>query len=140
MSKPIPARLARLVRRRAKGACEYCKLPQWSQEAAFHIDHVQPRAHGGKTIAENLALACVSCSLKKAARICVPDPKTGSLANLFHPRNDTWSDHFRWTETWLLEGRTPTGRATIRGLAMNRTAIVRIRRMWAAIGKFHPAS
>jgi hypothetical protein len=46
---------------RAGQRCEYCRLSQLGQEATFHIDHVVPRAAGGPTVAENLALACVSC-------------------------------------------------------------------------------
>ncbi|HVX85553.1 MAG TPA: HNH endonuclease signature motif containing protein [Phycisphaerae bacterium] len=54
---------------RAGGRCEYCGLaPQIGQEAVFHIDHVVPRAAGGETTLGNLALACVSCSLHKAAK------------------------------------------------------------------------
>ena len=36
MSERIPIALAKLVRRRAREVCEYCLLPQSSQEAAFH--------------------------------------------------------------------------------------------------------
>jgi hypothetical protein len=60
MSEYIPAALAALVRERAGDACEYCLLPQSSQETTFHIDHVQPRADDGTTTADNLALACVT--------------------------------------------------------------------------------
>src|SRR5262249_37680427 len=35
---------------RAGNRCEYCRLPQLGQEAAFHIDHVIPRAAGGPTV------------------------------------------------------------------------------------------
>ena len=42
---------------RAGSRCEYCQLSQVGQEATFHIDHVTPRAAGGKTISDNLALA-----------------------------------------------------------------------------------
>jgi len=66
MSEHIPAALVKLVRERAREVCEYCLLPQKSQEAAFHVDHIRPRAAQGATRAENLALACVTCSLKKA--------------------------------------------------------------------------
>jgi len=59
----LPAELRRLVIQRAAGRCEYCGLSQEGQEATFHIDHVIPVAVGGQTVAENLALACVSCSL-----------------------------------------------------------------------------
>ena len=38
----LPAQLERHVRKRAGGACEYCLLPQESQEATFHIDHIIP--------------------------------------------------------------------------------------------------
>jgi 5-methylcytosine-specific restriction endonuclease McrA len=61
----IPAALADLVRLRARGRCEYCQLSQLGQEAAFHIDHIIPRAANGPTVETNLALACVSCSLRK---------------------------------------------------------------------------
>ena len=60
--------LRREVIRRAGNRCEYCRLSQAGQEAAFHIDHIHPVAEGGETVLENLALACVSCSLRKAAR------------------------------------------------------------------------
>jgi 5-methylcytosine-specific restriction endonuclease McrA len=60
--------MARAVRERAQECCEYCLLPQSSQEAAFHIDHILPRVVGGATVEDNLALACVSCSLRKGAR------------------------------------------------------------------------
>jgi 5-methylcytosine-specific restriction endonuclease McrA len=140
MSDTISARLARRVRRRARGACEYCRLPQWTQEATFHIDHIQPRADGGRTAYDNFALACVSCSLKKAARTLARDPDTGTLTPLFQPRKHIWSEHFHWTKSWRLQGLTPTGRATIKALGMNRPGVVRIRRVWASVGKFGPPS
>lgn len=136
MSDPIPARLARLVRKRARDVCEYCRLPQSSQEATFHVDHIQPSASGGKTTAGNLALACVTCSLRKAARTLARDPQSREFVPLFHPRRDRWSEHFRWSRGWRLLGQTPTGRATIVALGMNRPAIVSIRCILAALGEF----
>jgi hypothetical protein len=50
ISRHIPLRLVRQVRRRAGERCEYCQLPQFSQEATFHVDHVRPRSAGGKTV------------------------------------------------------------------------------------------
>ncbi len=70
----IPARLRRLVIRRAAERCEYCGLSQAGQEATFHLDHITPVVAGGPTTAGNLALACVSCSLRKGARQTAPDP------------------------------------------------------------------
>ena len=84
----IPARLQRIIVRRARGRCEYCGLSQDGQEARFHVDHVVPIVHGGKTIEENLALACISCSLRKAARQHALDPQTGVEVVLFNPHVD----------------------------------------------------
>jgi 5-methylcytosine-specific restriction endonuclease McrA len=70
----IPARLRRLVISRAGNRCEYCQLSQVGQEATFHTDHIIPEARGGETSAGNLALACVSCSLRKEARESGIDP------------------------------------------------------------------
>jgi 5-methylcytosine-specific restriction endonuclease McrA len=72
----IPAHLRRLTVQRAKNRCEYCKLSQAGQVATFHIDHVIPVAAGGPTTTDNLALACVACSLHKAAKQKAPDPET----------------------------------------------------------------
>ncbi|MEX0612008.1 MAG: HNH endonuclease, partial [Pirellulales bacterium] len=110
MSSRIPARLARNVRERAGDVCEYCLLPQYSQEATFHIDHVVPRSRGGPTTLENLALACVTCSLRKGARHRARDPKTGRLVPLFNPRVDDWHEHFAFSKRWRVVGRSPTGR------------------------------
>jgi 5-methylcytosine-specific restriction endonuclease McrA len=53
-------------------------LSQSGQAATFHIDHIVPEVAGGATVAENLALACVSCSLKKGAKQLLADPETGA--------------------------------------------------------------
>ena len=115
----IAASLRDEVVLRAGGRCEYCGLSQAGQEATFHIDHVVPRSAGGSTEADNLALACVSCSLRKWARQAAPDPETGEDAPLFSPRAERWADHFQW-EGVVVVPLTPTGRATTATLAMNR--------------------
>jgi hypothetical protein len=121
-----PEDLHRLVTSRADGRCEYCGLAQAGQEAAFHIDHIQPRAEDGPTIEGNLALACVSCSLRKCARVDAADPLTGQSARLFNPRADQWLEHFLWKGV-SVEGITPVGRATVAALDMNRPMILAIR-------------
>ncbi len=133
-SRHLPATLMRLVRKRAEECCEYCRLPQFSQEATFHVDHIKPRSAGGRTTAGNLALACVTCSLRKAAREKLRDPKTRTLVPIFHPRRDVWSDHFKWTSSWRVRGQTPVGRATVAALGMNRPAVVAIRKQLIALG------
>jgi hypothetical protein len=132
----LTAALRAVVVRRAAGRCEYCGLAQVGQEAAFHIDHVMPRAAGGATTEDNLALACVACSLHKAAKSNAPDPEDGSEVPLFNPRRQRWSEHFRWQGEFAA-GVTPTGRATATALKMNRPLILAIRREEAARGR-HP--
>lgn len=132
----IPARLRRLVLHRSGHACEYCHLSQAGQEATFHIDHVTPVAVGGQTVADNLALACVSCSLRKGARQTAVDPNTKLEIPLFNPRRDVWSEHFQWQGV-RLAALTATGRATIRAPALNRPLILAIRQEETALGR-HP--
>lgn len=133
----IPATLRDEVTFRAGSRCEYCGLSQAGQEATFHIDHVVPRVAGGPTTISNLALACVSCSLRKWARQEGRDPETGSPAPLFNPRQDDWAEHFSW-EGVVVVALTPTGRATVESLAMNRPLIVAIRWEEAERGRHPP--
>lgn len=123
----VPKRLQRFVVQRAANRCEYCQLSQEGPEATFHFDHVVPQIDGGPTTKENLALACVTCSLCKGSRRTAIDPATGEEVPLFQPRQNIWSEHFEWDDV-VLRGITPTGRATIMALRMNRPLILQIRK------------
>ena len=127
----VPLSFQRRVRLRAGNRCEYCGIPQAGQEATFHVDHVQPRKSGGATLLENLALACVSCSLRKGARSEARDPGTGEPAGVFNPRTQRWEDHFELSADFRISGTTPVGRASVELLKMNRAAAVEIRQ-WVA--------
>jgi hypothetical protein len=131
----VPRQLAAGVERRARGRCEYCQLSQSGQEARFHIDHVVPLAAGGRTVSDNLALACVSCSLRKGAKRESVDPQDGANVGLFNPRTLIWSEHFVW-DGLVLSGLTATGRATVAALAMNRPLIIAIRAEEQFRGRF----
>ena len=122
--------LDRLVRRRARGRCEYCHLPEKSHPAPFQIDHVIARQHGGRSLAENLALACIQCNRYKGPNLAGIDPVTGEMVRLFHPRRDKWSAHFVW-KGFVVTGTTPVGRATIDVLNMNNPVTVELRRALA---------
>jgi len=130
----IATALRQLVISRANDRCEYCQLSQARQAATFHIDHIIPVAAGGLTIAENLALACVSCSLRKSARLTAIDPVTGYEVTIYHPRQQRWLDHFRLSDAYI-EGRTPVGRATVAALTMNRPIMVEIRKAEIVLGR-----
>ena len=123
---------------RAKNRCEYCQLSQEGQEATFHIDHIIPLSVQGQTTLENLALACVSCSLRKAARLTAIDPSSGTEVRFYNPRNDIWNRHFEWNGVELV-GLTAVGRATIDTLDLNRSLICAIREEEMMRGR-HPPS
>ncbi len=102
------------------------------------MDHVVPLAHDGPTTLENLALACVACSLYKGASLEALDPQTGELVPLFHPRNQSWDEHFHW-EAERVTGLSASGRATVEALRMNRPIMLAIRAEERLIGR-HPPS
>ena len=133
----IPAWLRKEVIHRACNRCEYCRLSQAGQEAVFHVDHVHPLIDGGETLLENLALACVSCSLRKGARRHARDPLSGRKTALFHPRQQDWNEHFGWKGNRVL-ARTATGRATLDLLKMNRVRMVAIREEERLLGRHPP--
>jgi HNH endonuclease len=136
MSK-MPKRLSRMVRRRALDHCEYCGLSQEGQEATFHIDHVIPQSMRGPTKLANLALACVSCSLRKGSKTRARDPMTAVIVPLFHPRKHRWRDHFN-IEGYKIIGITPLGRATLMLLQFNRPRFIAIRHLEWRLGRFPP--
>ena len=130
-------RLRRQVVQRAGNRCEYCGLSQAGQEAVFHIDHVVPLNRAGETVPSNLALACVSCSLRKGARLSAIDPLSGDESPLFSPRKDIWHLHFRWSGVRVV-GVSPVGRATVDALRMNRRVALAIRQEEASRGRHPP--
>jgi len=133
----IPASLRRLVIERSENRCEYCKISQIGQVATFHIDHVVPVAAGGQTTPDNLALACVSCSLRKGARQILKDPETREMVSIFNPRQQKWKEHFTWNDVQLF-GLSATGRATVEALNLNRPIMLAIRSEEKLLGR-HPA-
>ena len=133
----IPAFLRRLVIERANDCCEYCGIAQAGQVATFHIDHVIPVVAKGATIAENLALACVSCSLRKGARQEIQDSQTGDRVLFFHPRRENWKEHFYWDDVEII-GLTSVGRATIEALNLNRVVLLSIRTEEKLLGRHPP--
>jgi len=133
----IPASLRRLVIQRASDRCEYCGISQIGQVATFHIDHIVPVVAGGETVAENLALACVSCSLRKGARQALTDPQTGEVVSCFNPRQQVWKEHFAWDGVQLV-GLTATGRAIVQALDLNRAMMLAIRAEEELLGRHPP--
>lgn len=140
MTKPLSrAALRKLVIERARGCCEYCFSQMSYSSHTFALEHILPKKRGGKTVANNLALSCQGCNDHKHTKIKAGDPLTGKLASLFHPRRQIWSEHFTWSADYMeVIGLTPTGRATIIALRLNREEVVNLRRVLLAFGEHPP--
>jgi 5-methylcytosine-specific restriction endonuclease McrA len=124
----ISAATRRFVRERAENRCEYCRTRQVDEPfISYQIEHVIAVQHGGDAVDGNLALACSHCNLHKGPNLAGIDPESGHLEPLFHPRKQAWADHFRMNGPEVV-GTTPTGRTTVRVLAMNAAVRVDLRR------------
>jgi HNH endonuclease len=127
------------VRQRAKFLCEYCHASEQWQYVSFTVDHVIPLTKGGANSIDNLALACFHCNRQKSDKLKAFDEQSLSEVSLFNPRTDSWPEHFIWsTDTLLIIGLTPTGRATVVALAFNRARIINIRAADREIGRHPP--
>ncbi|MBV7332064.1 HNH endonuclease [Chloroflexi bacterium TSY] len=137
--RAIPEYLEDAVRERANGLCEYCHATEKWQYVRFTIDHVIALAEGGADESENLALACFHCNRRKSNHLTGIDPESELSYKLFNPRLDDWAEHFIWsTNGTEIVGLTPTGRATITLLQLNRPRIVNIRLADVAVGRHPP--
>src|SRR5262249_17016365 len=136
MSESSWAAIVRFVHERAKYCCEYCRTSQKATGQAMHVVLINP-SWGDHP--DNLCLACSSCNLSKATAISATDPNTAATVPLFNPRKQYWTVHFEWIDGGeRLLGKTPTGRATIQRLVMNRERIVIARRVWIRAGDHPP--
>lgn len=120
MSRYVPEKLREIVIQRAKNRCEYCLLPQFVKPAKFHIEHILPLKHGGKTDFENLALSCIACNLYKGSDVGSFDFETdGGLTGFFNPRKDVWSKHFLLNTDAEIIALTAEARVTVKILQFN---------------------
>lgn len=126
------------MRGRAHYCCEYCRMPQEYDDLPFQLDHIIARTHGGSDDPENRALACVPCNLYKGTNLSGIDPQTGKVVRLFDPRHQNWNRHFQWNGA-VLEGKTQTGRATVRVLRVNLPIRADLRQALIDNGEFPPS-
>jgi hypothetical protein len=95
------------------------------------VDHIVPQASAGSDEPANLALCCKSCNLRKGDHISGADPESREETLLFNPRQDAWNEHFDFDAgRFQLLGTSPTGRATIDQLKMNRSYQIQARKYW----------
>jgi hypothetical protein len=137
--RKIPSSLAEKIRKQARHRCGYCLLSEILIGMLMEFEHLIPLAAGGLTVEENLWLSCRICNGFKGALTHAADPETKLSVPLFNPRQQNWSEHFRWSEDGTeIIGQTPTGRATVVALRMNNPTIVNSRRLWVSVGWWPP--
>jgi hypothetical protein len=126
------------INERAQRCCEYC----WSQlkfsPDPFSVEHIIPLSKGGTSDLNNLALSCQGCNNRKYNLTEAIDPIDGQFVSLYHPRQQLRVEHFIWSDDFSeLIGVSPTGRATIVRLQLNREGVVNLRRLLTA-SHLHP--
>ena len=127
----LPVALRREVATDSDDRCGYCLTPQEYTGIELVHDHIIPESLGGKTVRENLWLACRRCNQHKYTRTEGVDPITQQTVPLYNPRTQSWSVHFVWSETGTeIVGVTPIGRATVKALKMNNHVVVKARAHW----------
>src|SRR5262245_61003620 len=114
----IGAELRRLVVARSEDICEYCLIAEIDTFYGCEADHIISEKHGGRTVAENLAYACVCCNQAKGSDIGSIHWETEDFVRFYNPRTDRWADHFELVGS-RIEGLTPIGLVTVRILGFN---------------------
>lgn len=66
--------------------CQYCGLV--GTRSNLNLDHVLPRAQGGRTTWENIVCSCIKCNEHKANRT----PEQASMRLKRAPKRPTWAD------------------------------------------------
>ena len=115
----ISVELRRQVYQRANHCCEYCLIPESVSLFSHQVDHVIAEKHGGLTDINNLALACIICNKYKGSDIASIDPEDNKVVRLFHPRRDSWNEHFSLSNAGITP-LTSVGRVTVSLLQFNR--------------------
>jgi 5-methylcytosine-specific restriction endonuclease McrA len=116
---------------RANYRCEYCQSNSRLIGMPLVIEHIIPKAAGGKDESENLAASCYRCNEFKGVKTHASDPQTSHLAPLFHPRQQFWQEHFNWVNGGThIVGLTPIGRATVIALRLNNEYATAARVLW----------
>ena len=137
--KHVTKELRKFIIERAQGCCEYCRSQAKYASHPFEVDHIIPVKEDGPTTLDNLAFACRGCNLRKRDDSEAADPQDNTLVPLFNPRRQRWRDHFRWNEdSSEVIGLTPTGRATVEALQMNRQGLINLREVLFELGQHPP--
>ena len=105
---------------------------------SFSLEHILPKILGGDDELYNLALACQGYNNFKFTKIFVMDKETNNVVYLFNPRQDKWTEHFKWNNNFtVIIGLTSVGNVTVNALQLNRDNLINQRIVYRAYG-IHP--
>ncbi|MCA9188903.1 MAG: HNH endonuclease, partial [Planctomycetales bacterium] len=107
--------------------CEYCMLHEDDAFLPHEPDHIIAVKHRGQTTEKNLAWTCFVCNRSKSSDLASVDESTGEIVRLFHPRSDSWDEHFELMKDGSILARTAIARVTIALLKLNRPELLAIR-------------
>jgi HNH endonuclease len=104
-------------------------MPQNSGTAKPEIEHILAIQHGGRTVAENLALSCFRCNRYKGTNVGSFDSETdGAFAGFFNPRTQIRTEHFHIGDDGEIIPLTPEARVTVRIFKFNDAERIEERR------------
>ncbi|HSN76694.1 MAG TPA: HNH endonuclease [Anaerolineae bacterium] len=133
-----PRQLRQRIAPQARYRCGYCQIQESVSGIPLTLEHIVPRALGGKASEDNLWLSCRLCNEAKGIAIDAVDPASGEPVALFNPRVQNWADRFRWNSDGThIVGLTSIGRATVDALDLNSELRGRARAIWVEAG-YHP--
>ena len=133
-SSYISAELRRLVAARADQLCEYCLIHESDTYFGCEVDHIVSEKHGGPTVAENLAYACLPCNRHKGSDVG-SIATSGAFRRFFNPRVDRWADHFRLDGEAILP-LDEIGEVTERIFRLNHEDRLMERRALRRVGRY----
>lgn len=134
-SRPyIPEAVRRRVKQRANASCEYCLIPELFSDAIYHIDHVISIRQTGSSELSNLAYSCPTCNYYKGTNLSAYIADRELIVELFNPRLDDYSKHFKLLGTGKLEALSDKASGTIILLKLNSPAKTEERRLLIIAG------
>lgn len=134
----VPDAVRARVRKAAGDCCGYCLSPQRLVMGKLEIEHILPRSLGGSDEEVNIWLSCGLCNRYKGSQTQGIDPVNDATVELFNPRTQVWTEHFRWSSDGAyIIGLTGVGRGTVTALRLNNELAVEVRRNWVLAG-WHP--
>lgn len=120
-------------------------MPSWRGVRACGVNTAFPygrhglvsRQHGGETIAENLAFACMVCNRFKGTNLTSISP-SGDFVRLFNPRLEGW--HCASGLKAIIQPLSAIGEVTTRLLRLNTADRVGERAKFQQLGRYPRAS